>query len=229
MVILKGEKSITKYYYLLTVSASNDTWRAIGVVHMEEKTTPFFHLQYSEETTADLRGRQSVRTTFKLSERSIGALSILAGQLGIKQKSLFDHLIEDTPALRMIASEFVNVVGQATQRVAKTYVISRKTLENLERVSEQYNTPRDALVEYSIERILPLLVREKEKHIKRKILMEELREYLHQGTAILARAENDLGRDDPVYLEIFTMIRSVNTCCRGLEQCVVRGNKIENF
>ncbi len=195
---------------------------------MEKKTTPFFHLQYSEETTADLRGRQSVRTTFKLSERSIDALSILAGQLGIKQKSLFDHLIEDTQALRMIASEFVNV-GQVAQRVAKTYVISRKTLESLERVSAQYNTPRDALVEYSIERILPLLVREKEKHIKRKILMEELQEYLRQGTALLAQTEDDLGRDDPVFIEIFNMMRSVNSCCRELEQCLLRGNKIENF
>ena len=195
---------------------------------MDEKVSPFFHLQYSEETTADLRGRQSVRTTFKLSERSIGALSILAGQLGIKQKSLFDHLIEDIQALRTIAGE-LNTVGQNVQKVAKTYVISRKTLENLEQVSEQYNTPRDALVEYSIERILPLLVREKEKHGKRKILMEELQAYLHQGTALLARAENDLGRDDPVFLEILAMMRSVTTCCRELEQCVLRGNKIENF
>lgn len=200
----------------------------MGVSCMEEKTPPFFHLQFSEDTTADLRGRQSVRTTFKLSERSIGALSILAGQLGIKQKSLFDHLIEDTQALRMIASEFVNV-GHAAQRVAKTYVISRRTLESLERVSEQYNTPRDALVEYSIERILPLLVREKEKHGKRKILVEELREYLRQGTALLTQAESDLGSDDPVFLEIFAMVRSVNACCQALDQCVTRGIKIEKF
>jgi len=195
---------------------------------MDEKVSPFFHLQYSEETTADLRGRQSVRTTFKLSERSIGALSILAGQLGIKQKSLFDHLIEDIQALRTIAGE-LNTVGQTVQKVAKTYVISRKTLENLEQVSEQYNTPRDALVEYSIERILPLLIREKEKHGKRKLLMEELQAYLHQGTALLDRAENDLGRDYPVFLEILAMMRSVTTCCHELEQCVLRGNKIENF
>ena len=43
----------------------------------------------------DLRGRQSVRATFKLSSRAIDALSIVAAHLGIKQKSLFDHLIED--------------------------------------------------------------------------------------------------------------------------------------
>ena len=195
---------------------------------MDEKVSPFFQLQYSEETTADLRGRQSVRTTFKLSERSIGALSILAGQLGIKQKSLFDHLIEDIQALRTIAGE-LNTVGQTVQKVAKTYVISRKTLENLEQVSEQYNTPRDALVEYSIERILPLLIREKEKHGKRKLLMEGLQAYLRQGTALLERAENDLGRDDPVFVEILAMMRSVSSCCNELEQCVLRGNKIENF
>ncbi len=195
---------------------------------MHDKQTPFINLQYSEETTADLLGRQSVRTTFKLSERSIGALSLLAGQLGIKQKSLFDHLIEDTKALRMIASEFASV-GQAPQRVAKTYVISRKTLESLEKVSEQYNTPRDALVEYSIERILPLLVREKEKHGKRKLLMEDLREYLQQGTDLLAQAQNDLGENDPVFLNILAMVRSVATCCDELEQCIVRGNKIEDF
>ena len=42
--------------------------------------------------TSDLRGRQSVRATFKLSEGCIEAISIVAAHLGIKQKSLFDHL-----------------------------------------------------------------------------------------------------------------------------------------
>jgi hypothetical protein len=195
---------------------------------MEKETTPFFHLQYSEETTADLRGRQSVRTTFKLSERSIDALSILAGQLGIKQKSLFDHLIEDTQALRAIASEFADF-GRPSHRVAKTYVVSRRTLENLEKVSEQFNTPRDALVEYSIERILPLLVREKEKHGRRKLLLEELREYMHQGTELLQSVEQDLGPDDPMFVEILNMMRTVGNCCRNLEHCVVKGTKIEQF
>lgn len=195
---------------------------------MENKNNPFIQLEYSEEVTADLRGRQSVRTTFKLSERSIDALSILAGQLGIKQKSLFDHLIEDTQALKLIASEFEEF-GRKTRRIAKTYVISRRTLENLERVAVQYDAPRDALVEYSIERILPLLVREKERHGKRKLLLEELRAYLQEGSAILARAERELGQEDPVVLEIAGMMRGVTNCCQEVEQCVAKGNKIENF
>lgn len=195
---------------------------------MDDKTPAFFHLQYSEETAADLIGRQSVRTTFKLSERSIDALSLLAAQLGIKQKSLFDHLIEDTQALQMIAREFENV-GIRPQRVPKTYVISRRTLENLERVSEEFNTPRDALVEHSIERILPLLLREKEKHGRRKKLLGDLRLFLQQGSDLLERAEEQLGAGDPAYEEILAMLRAVDACCRGVEQCVSRGNRIEDF
>jgi len=45
-------------------------------------------------TPEGLRGRQSVRATFKLSAKAIEAMSIVAVHLGIKQKSLFDHLKE---------------------------------------------------------------------------------------------------------------------------------------
>ncbi len=44
-------------------------------------------------SSKDLRGRQSVRATFKLSARAIEALSIVAVHLGIKQKSLFDQVL----------------------------------------------------------------------------------------------------------------------------------------
>jgi len=195
---------------------------------MADKRKPLIRLEITEETTAGLRGRQSVRTTFKLSERSIDALSILAGQLGIKQKSLFDHLIEDTQALKTIAKDFDDFSSRM-HRVAKTYVVSRKSLESLERVSLQYDTPRDALVEYSIERILPLLAREKEKHRKRKLLLEDLHGYLQHGTKLLQQAQDDLGQDDPVFLEMLNMMRVVKNCCRGVGQSVAKGNKIEDF
>lgn len=195
---------------------------------MTKKRKTMIHFEFSDDPTADLRGRQSVRTTFKLSERSIDALSILAGQLGIKQKSLFDHLIEDTGTLTMIAREFEEFSGR-TQRVAKTYVVSRKSLDKLEKVSVQYNTPRDALVEYSIRRILPLLTREREKHEHRKKLLSELRTYLDTGLDMLEKAETDLDRDDPAFRELLTMIRAVNSCCDRIDSCVEKGNKIEEF
>jgi hypothetical protein len=46
----------------------------------------------SKPSAFDLSGRQSVHATFRLSESCINAISILSAQLGIKQKSVFDHL-----------------------------------------------------------------------------------------------------------------------------------------
>lgn len=45
--------------------------------------------------TSDLKSRQSVRATFRLTQGCIQGISILANQMGIKQKFLFDHLAED--------------------------------------------------------------------------------------------------------------------------------------
>ncbi len=185
-------------------------------------------IEYSDESTADLRGRQSVRTTFKLSERSIHALRILAGQLGIKQKSLFDHLIDDIQALHVIA-QAAEEVEPKEHRVAKTFVVSRRTLENLERVCSRFHTPRDVLVEFSIERILPLLSKEKEKHEKRKALLENLQRYLVEGSELLEQAEEELGQDDPVFARILTMMRYVKNTYSEVEDFVKRGEIIEDF
>ena len=51
---------------------------------MSNRRKSFDFVMVSETYTADLKGRQSVRTTFKLPTRCIDALSLLAGQLGIK-------------------------------------------------------------------------------------------------------------------------------------------------
>ena len=52
--------------------------------------------------TSGLKGKQSVRATFRLSGGCIEAISIVANQMGIKQKSLFDHLVEDIKTLESL-------------------------------------------------------------------------------------------------------------------------------
>jgi len=195
---------------------------------MGDQVKSLIHLEIREDTVRDLRGRQSVRTTFKLSPRSIHALSILAAQLGIRQKSLFDYLVEDVQTLRAIA-EGSGTAGTAEPRVAKTYVISRRTLENLERISASYNTPRDVLVEVSIERILPLIRREREKHERRKQFLADLNEHLARDAEMVRRAESELGRDDPVFQQLLAMLKAVDACCAAVEGCVDRGRRMEDF
>ena len=195
---------------------------------MRKKIGTFIQLTFPDESVSDLRGKQSVRTTFRLSERSIRALSILAGQLGIRQKSLFDYLIEDVQALRTIAEKFESFEN-AEHRVAKTYVVSRRTLENLEQICSSYKAPRDALVEFSIERILPLILREKEQHEKRKAYLAEMEAYLRQGEEMLHRAEGELGREDPVFQQLFVMVRAVAGSHAAVADLVGRGRRMETF
>ena len=178
--------------------------------------------------SADLKGRQSVRTTFKLSPRSIDALSLLAAQLGIKQKSLFDHLIDDTQTLKAIARDIESPEMRAN-RVAKTYVISRRTLESLDEISRHYQTPRDILVEFSIERIMPLIKEERKKHENRKKLMNSVDGLLENSRSLLKEADKMLDRDDPVLEKVFQMCRTINQGCAEINTIVEKGQKLEEF
>ena len=77
----------------------------------------------SMPTCSDLRGKQSIRATFKLSEKSIETVSVVAAQLGIKQKSLFDHLIEDIGSLNVIAQELERDTFHDLDRVRSVFHI----------------------------------------------------------------------------------------------------------
>jgi len=182
-----------------------------------------------QPSAADLRGRQSVRATFKLSTRSIEALSIVAVHLGIKQKSLFDQLIEDARSLSLIARELESEEFDSLKRVQKTFVISRRTLSSLEDVSRQYNAPRDALVEYSIQRLLPVIIREREKHRKRKAILEDINAHLEAGLRLLNKAEALLGEDDPVFVKLQAAMGVFSNTRAGIENFVEKCEIIEEF
>ena len=195
----------------------------------KSKTSPFQEITLPLPSPADLRGRQSVRATFKLSARAIDVLSIVAAQLGIKQKSLFDHLIEDAQSLNLIANEIEDEVFDALDRVQKTFVVSRRTLSCLEQTSRQFNAPRDALVEYSIQRLLPVITKERERHRKRKTILNDINAHLAQGLKILQKAQSLLGEDDPVYARFETAMHSLVNCQSHIENYVKKGSVIEDF
>ena len=195
----------------------------------KSNNAPFEEITLPLPSPADLRGRQSVRATFKLSARAIDVLSIVATQLGIKQKSLFDHLIEDVQSLNVIANEIEDDVFDALERVQKTFVVSRRTLSCLEQTSQQFNAPRDALVEYSIQRLLPVIAKERERHSKRKAILNDINAHLAQGLKTLQKAQSLLGEEDPVYARFETAMQSLANAQGHIENYVKRGSAIEEF
>jgi len=177
----------------------------------------------------DLRGRQSVRATFKLSARAIEAMSIVSVHLGIKQKSLFDHLIEDAQSLSHIAREMESEKFRRLSRIQKTFVISRRTLSSLDEISKQFQTPRDALVEYSIQRLLPVIAQERERHRRRKDILNDMDEHLANGLKILRKSKSLLGEDDPVFIRLAAAIKAMASAQSNVNAFVEKGGIIEDF
>ena len=180
-------------------------------------------------STMDLRGRQSVRATFRLSETCIDAISVLSAQLGIKQKSVFDHLLEDAQVLKNMARELANIELDRQERIQKTFVISRRSLSYLDSISNKYDAPRDALVEYSVRRLLPIIAKERKKHEKRKRLFAEISNHFQEGENLLSKADEMLGNDDPVVNKLETAMSVYKNAFHDIANFIDRGKIIEEF
>jgi hypothetical protein len=183
----------------------------------------------SNTSAMDLRGRQSVRATFRLSEACINAITILSAQLGIKQKSVFDHLMEDAQILKDMARELENIEIDPHERIQKTFVISRRSLSFLDSISSEYDAPRDALVEYSVRRLLPIIAKERKRHEKRKELLAEISNHFAEGEKLLSKAEEMLGAEDSVVNKLKTALSVYKNAFDDIVQFIDRGKIIEEF
>ncbi len=198
---------------------------------MSDDKKPKWTMEISLPRTSasDLMGRQSVRATFRLTEQCIDAISILSKHLGIKQKSLFDHLIEDTRSLRMIANEapFSGIMKRT--RIQKTFVMSRKTLLSLEEISNAFNAPRDALVEISVQRLLPIIAGEGKKHQQRKASFGRIQNHFKTGLALLEETRQRLGADDPLSAMLQGALAAYENAYQHMEAFMDRGKLLEEF
>jgi hypothetical protein len=186
-------------------------------------------ISISSPSTMALRGRQSVRATFRLSEGCIDAISILSAQLGIKQKSIFDHLMEDAQILKDMASELEKSEFDRHERIQKTYVISRRSLSFLDTISSEYDAPRDALVETSVRRLLPIIANERKKHEKRKVILAEISNHFETGRKLLSKADNMLGTDDPMVNNLRTAMSVYKNVLDDIAGFIERGKIMEKF
>lgn len=177
----------------------------------------------------ELRLKQSVRTTFKLPKETINLLGLIAGQLGIKQKSLLDQLTEDKMLLKKLAKEADTEGEQSESRYPKTFVISRSTLQSINEVAKQQNVPRDILVEFSIRRLVPVIETELEKHAHRKTIFEEMKNYLKHGEKLCQRAKQTLGENDEMYHMIDKQVRLAQNIITKSRTIIEKGSPMEDW
>ncbi len=185
-------------------------------------------IRLSEAAAADLRGKQSVRATFRLTEGCINAISVVAAQLGIKQKSLFDHLVEDIEFIESIARAYRDHDLTDMSRIQKTFVISRKTLLSLDQISREHNAPRDVLIEFLARRLLPVIETEKEKHRRRKAVSDDVENHFEESRKLLAKMRKALDEDDPVYQRFEMLMSHYANTVDHIRNIVEKGEGIES-
>ncbi len=195
----------------------------------DTRANPIDELQMFESTFSDLRGRQSVRATFKLTDQCIEAISIVAAQLGIKQKSLFDHLFKDTETLSAIAQRLGRAQLESVNRIQKTYVISRGALLSLEDISRHFNASRDILIELSVQRLLPIIAKERQRHAKRKTLFARVQKHLGEGQKLLREALAEIGDEDPLTDRLAAAMGVYENAYKHMAAFIEKSEGIESF
>lgn len=177
----------------------------------------------------ELRKKQSVRATFKLPQEVIDLLGVIAGQLGIKQKSLLDQLIEDTSLLARLAQETVQIAADQTARRQKTFVISRSSLRSINDLARKENISRDTLVEISIKRLLPIIETELDKHSTRKKILKEMDNYRKLMENLLKKTEKLLGSDDVLYDMLEKQVSLAEKNIMAVNAIIEKGMPMEDW
>ena len=177
----------------------------------------------------DLRGKQSVRATFKLSQKAIDAIGLVAIHMGIKQKSLFDHIIEDHRALDELAQTIRIRQFKKIERKQKTFVLSRKTIEALSAISEAYDMPRDALVEYSIKKLESVIQTEKIRHSERKKLAVKMSDRFDAVKTLYLETAKRLGPDDPFCLQMQKAVLALEKTRQDVDEFLEKSSVLDDF
>jgi hypothetical protein len=149
--------------------------------------------------------------------------------MGIKQKSLFDHIIEDLDALDSLAKTIRIRQFNKIPRKQKTFVLSRKTIEALGTISQAYGTPRDALVEYSVKKLESIISAEKLRHKERKLLQKEWIDHFDRGRVLYKKAMDILGRDDPFNRRIEKAISACEKTQAEIAEFIEKSKVLEDF
>lgn len=177
----------------------------------------------------DLRGKQSVRATFKLSQKAIDAIGLVAIHMGIKQKSLFDHIIEDVTALDDLAKTIRIRQFNKIHRKQKTFVLSRKTIDSLSAISETHGMPRDALVEYSIQKLESIILAEKLRHEQRKKLRSQILVHFETGETLYHHATEILGEEDPFCRRLEKAVAMARKSIQEIDEFLEKSKILERF
>ena len=104
-----------------------------------------------------------------------------------------------------------------------------RTIEALEAISRTYGTPRDALVEYSVQKLGSIISAEQLRHEERKNLQRSISDHFTRGKMLYKKAVVILGEDDPYCRRIAKAIFACQKTEEELADFINKSKVLENF
>ena len=169
------------------------------------------------EKTARLADKQSVRTTFKLSNECVDVLNQILEKNNLKPKELFEHIF-----LGEFFGEIIDSISKkgmdknlSVQRIRKTFVLSKGALRTFNKRSKKLEISRDLLVERLIlitKAFLDKIAENEKKEDEKSLsIMSDFMEKVYETEDKL----RSLHREDNPILERFSFGVVVMECLKG--------------
>ncbi len=156
-------------------------------------------------------------------------MNILGSHLRLKPKSLFDHMVQEPEILDAIATRAKGLELDDQPRLAKTYVISRDAAGLLDEAARSRKVSRDALVEASVQHLMPLIEKEQVRHTSRKSLVSRMERHLKSGRKLLDDMVADLGENDPMSDKMKNVMAAYERAFASISAFIHKGESIEDF
>jgi hypothetical protein len=177
------------------------------IISLKQKVKVMKKEKFVKTFQTDLSGRQSVRTTFKLSQKAYDDIVWLANHHNITLKDVFDILCsklessqEDDTLIKMVAKSIrIDNFNASIDAIRKTHVITKNSLAILDELSKEYQVPRDALVEKAIMTFKALIDANLQKAIENhKKALDIVSKFWSNSEDVEHQLKKLLGDDDPI-------------------------------
>ena len=138
-------------------------------------------------------------------------------------------MVQESEILDVIATRAEGLELDDQPRLAKTYVISRDAAELLDEAARSRKISRDALVEASVQHLMPLIEKEQVRHTSRKDLVLRMERHLKSGRQLLDDMVADLGENDPMSDKMKNVMAAYERAFASISAFIHKGESIEDF
>jgi hypothetical protein len=150
--------------------------------------------------------KESKRTTFKLSKQSLNAIDWIVNTYEMPAKEVFDVFDKSDELVAHVVEITRDDEEKDLPRERKTFVISKKTLNQLNRIAKSEGVQRDILVEKMVliyKALLEKILEDEERNEKKALNI--ISDFLKQAEKTEAQLKKLLDNSNPI-LDRFSII-----------------------